>query len=141
MIRRFAALALLTALLTSTYVAVAQIDSQSLMSKAMDLLRRVQELSVKGVNVTQYAHALNTSLALIQDGRLSEAEALLKSLDYEVSKAEAGADTRYVLLTLAKYFRVGVTLLIPLAFYVFFPRLYAYLWFKVRRRWVVRGST
>jgi hypothetical protein len=36
------------------------------------------------------------------------------------------------------FLRISAIAIVPPAFYYIFPRIYAYLWYRARRKWVVR---
>jgi len=103
----------------------------------LELLGRLQGLSEKGINVTSMVSELNETLALIQDGKTGEAEAKLAEIQSSVSSLEAVAQDRYLAMTAEKYGEVIAFLSIPVLFYIFFPRIYLRIWFRMRRRWAV----
>lgn len=55
-----------------------------------------------------------------------------------VEKAVKGAGETYSRLLLLKATTVALLASIPIAVYLLLPRAYLYLWFRVRRKWVVR---
>jgi len=103
----------------------------------LELLGRLQGLSEKGINVTSIALELNETIALIQDGKIGEAEAKLTEIQSNVSNLEAVAQDRYLTMMAEKYGEVAAFLSIPVLFYIFFPRIYLRIWFRMRRRWAV----
>jgi len=103
----------------------------------LELLGKLQSLSEKGINVTAMVSELNETLALIQDGRTGEAEAKLAEIQSSVSSLEAVAQDRYLAMMAEKYGEVIAFLSIPVLFYIFFPRIYLRIWFRMKRRWAV----
>jgi hypothetical protein len=132
---------LLLVIIHSFIIVSGESDSSTLLNEALSLLARIQKLAGKNINVTDLTVQLNESLMLLQEGRITEAKSLLDRLENEVAVLEASADTYYMWGIIMKYLRVALALSIPLLFYLFFPRLYIYLWFRLRRRWVIRESS
>jgi len=116
-------------------------DVDQVISEALDLLKRVQKLSSKGLNVTALVSELDDVVELAQSGEVRLAEAKLSSLRERVVELESIADRIYLASTILKYVKIAGVLSIPIIFYLLFPRLYLYLWFRARRRWIVREST
>lgn len=138
----FTMLSMLLLVIIQPFIIVSgEADSSTLINEALSLLTRIQKLAGKNINVTDLTVQLNESLRLLQEGRITEAESLLERLEDEVAVLEASADTYYMWGIIMKYVRVALVLSIPLLFYLFFPRLYIYLWFRLRRRWVIRESS
>lgn len=135
------ALIILISFLPSSSPVLGGVDEQSLTFKALNLLHRLQVLSDRGFNVSVYIGMLNDALNLIQDGRLGDAEILLDEIEVEVVELEGIADQHYTWMKVLKYTRIALILLIPLLFYLLFPRIYIYLWFRFRRGWIVHGSS
>jgi len=115
-------------------------DAQQIVDDALRVLEKLQVLSEKGVNVSKLVEELNEALDLAQAGDLESAKSKLASVEDEVSRLEAEADRYYAVSTAVKYAKVVGLLLIPVAFFFLFPRVYLYIWFRSRRRWVVGGS-
>ncbi|AFL66811.1 hypothetical protein [Desulfurococcus amylolyticus] len=132
---------LLLVVIQSFIIVSGEADSSTLINEALSLLARIQRLAGKNINVTDLTVQLNESLRLLQEGRITEAKSLLDRLEDEVAVLEASADTYYMWGIIMKYMRVALVLSIPLLFYLFFPRLYIYLWFRLKRRWVIRESS
>jgi len=126
--------------LTTAPLCRAENSAQQIIDEALGVLERLQALSEKGLNVSKLAEELNEALDLAQAGDLESAKSKLASVEDEVSRLEAEADRYYAVSTAVKYAKVVGLLLIPVAFFFLFPRVYLYIWFKSRRRWVVGGS-
>ncbi len=140
---KLAALAIIIAILSpvvSQPVHASLDPGDPLLQEAMDLLSRIKELSKMEVNVTGLVHELNKSIALLQEGRREEARQILDELNDSVSRYEDAARSHYLRVRLYKYSIVWGLLSIPVLFYLLFPRIYLYLWFRWRRRWIVGGS-
>jgi len=110
------------------------------MPRIIDLARRLQALSEKGINVSSLTSELNEAVSMLQDGEVDAALNLLDRVENEVCGLEATVDSYYMYSTIARYARVAAVLSTPVLFYLLFPRIYVYIWFKARRRWIMRGS-
>ena len=111
-----------------------------LVREALALLSRIQYLEEKGVNTTTLARGLNKTFALIQAGRLGEAYQELRRVAAETSRLEETATQHYLYTTASKAAVIAALLLVPVLFYLYFPRLYARLWLWLHRRWLVDES-
>lgn len=139
-----AALVIIVALSTAPLQVAYSADNNTgeLIVRSLQLLKRLQYLESRHVNVTGLVDEVNTALQLAQKGNTGEAEKILSNVEAEVSKLEPQAETHYKMYIAVKTLEVTVVLSIPILFYYGFPRLYLYTWFRLRRRWQVRdGST
>ena len=113
-----------------------------IIDRSLNLLKHLQYLESRHENVTQLVIQVNTAVQLAQQGNTSTAEKILDNVEANVSKLEAGAETHYKIYLAIKTAEVATVLSIPVLFYYGFPRLYLYIWLRVRRRWQVKdGST
>jgi hypothetical protein len=88
--------------------------------------------------VTDAVRLLDNAVKAFEDGNYSEAFRLLNASLNRIAELEAVADRIYMLNLFTKALIIAILTAIPLLIYVFLPRLYLYLWFRSRRRWVVR---
>jgi len=139
---RLLAVALLAALALSLIPSLATGDESidQYMPRIIDLARRLQALSEKGINVSSLTSELNEAVSMLQDGEVDTALNLLDRVESEVRGLEATADSYYMYSTIARYARVVAVLSTPVLFYLLFPRIYIYIWFKTRKRWIMRES-
>ncbi|MEM4903221.1 MAG: hypothetical protein QXK25_07140, partial [Ignisphaera sp.] len=77
----------------------------------------------------------------IQNNRTEYAKLLLLNLSTEVEYLRERAPTIVMYKNIAKMSMVVAIASIPLILYIVFPRLYIYVWFKARRRWVVKTES
>jgi hypothetical protein len=103
-----------------------------------DLVHRLRELSAKGVNVTPVLVKLDEAIAAYERGDVESAERALDEAISVLSELEARADEVYRFIVLSKVLAVAGLVSIPILVYTLLPRVYLYLWFKTRRRWLVR---
>ena len=98
----------------------------------------LESLSREGMNVSEPIHLLNSALALYRENKTEEAEKLLKQALERLRELENELPSYKFWRDLKLYSSIVVMALIPIAFYYFFPRVYAFSWYKTRRKWVVR---
>ncbi len=130
-------------LIASTTLNAASAPSrEEILERSLNILKRLQYLESRHENVTQLVNQVNTAVQLAQKGNISTAEKILDNVEANVSRLETGAETHYKIYIAVKTAEVATVLSIPVLFYYGFPRLYLYIWFRVRRRWQVKdGST
>lgn len=132
---------LLILTLTASEIALASSGGE-LVDRSLRLLKRLQYLESRHENVTRLVDEVNMAVQLAQQGNASMAERILDSVEADVSKLEASVAAHYNVYITVKASEVAVILSIPVLFYYGFPRLYLYIWFRLRRRWYVKdGST
>ena len=101
----------------------------------------VVELGRLGIDVSGLVSKLSVALDLISDGSpdsLSKAESLINDVRSEVYRLKSEANYYIMYRSLYKYSIIAVLALIPLATYYLLPRIYLIIWFRLRRRWVVK---
>ena len=101
----------------------------------------VVELGRLGIDVSGLVSKLSVALDLISDGSpdsLSKAESLINDVRSEVYRLKSEANYYVMYRSLYKYSIIAVLVLIPLAIYYLLPRIYLIIWFRLRRRWVVK---
>ena len=103
------------------------------------LVEEAGKLYSKGVDVTMVIEKLDNAIALYESGRVDEAYAALSEARSMIMDLSSVADQVYYYNTLVKAVTVAVLAVIPIAIYLLLPRIYLYVWFKTRRKWIVRG--
>ncbi|MEM4752444.1 MAG: hypothetical protein QXR55_02980 [Sulfolobales archaeon] len=107
----------------------------------LSIYKELVELSTLGIDVSDLIKELSVILELMDDGSnesITKAESLLKDIRtrLEILKSKASYEILYV--NLIKYSSITLLALIPVATYLLLPRVYLKVWFKVRKRWVIR---
>lgn len=104
----------------------------------LNTYREVAVLGREGLNVSMLVEKLSRALVLIDRGRLDEALSIIDEVDREL-RVHRGKEN-YLLLTKHAYKVASILLIgsIPILFYIVFPRLYLEVWFRTRKRWIVR---
>jgi len=104
-----------------------------------DILDKAKNLYMKGVNVTDVVRKLDEVVELYERGDIDRARDILNDTEVEVLELEKIADNVYRSIVISKAITIAFLVSIPVAVYYFLPRVYLYIWFKLRRRWLVRG--
>ncbi|MEM0004419.1 MAG: hypothetical protein QXE10_01365 [Desulfurococcaceae archaeon] len=98
----------------------------------------VVKLAEKGLDVTHLVEELKKAHYLLLNNETSEAALLLSSIKDEVKKLENNAPSLILYMNASKALLVALLASMPLLVYILLPRLYLYLWFKTRRKWVIK---
>ncbi len=144
MMRKLGAIPVLAlVLITLTgYPGLAQSPTENdVLGESLSILKRLQTLESRHINVTPLVEELNTAVQLAQNGDAGSAEKMIRDVESKVARLEAGSETHYRVYMAVKTAEVAVLLSAPLLFYFGFPRLYLYIWFRVRRRWIVKNGS
>ncbi len=126
-------LALTALLLTSTIVAFCD----SLDDRISVLLKDLEYLNSKGVDVSKVVKDLNAVVKLYEANRIEEAMSLLNNVSLEVKVLKSQAENVYLRNAVVRYGAIAFTLSIPVIAYFAIPRIYLYIWFKLHRSWIV----
>lgn len=105
--------------------------------KFLSIYGRVVDLALKGIDVHQYVVALNEALQLLESNKSEEAVELMNRIDSDLRELESRAGNIVFTKTLSKYTTATAILSLPAIVYFLLPRLYIYVWFRSRRRWVL----
>jgi len=135
-IRLHALLVILFLMVLVVHASVEDVEKEFL-----SIYKELVELSTLGIDVSDLIKELSVILELMDDGSnesITKAESLLKDIRtrLEILKSKASYEILYV--NLIKYSSITLLALIPVATYLLLPRVYLKVWFKVRKRWVIR---
>ena len=128
---------ILLTLLTSIVLQSAIVSCGDPYEKFLDLYGRIADLALKGINVSQYVTVLKNVLQLLEANRSEEAMELMIGIEANLSELESKADNIVFSQTVIKYAAAAAILSLPALVYLLLPRLYIYVWFKSRKRWVL----
>jgi hypothetical protein len=108
-----------------------------------DYAVRLKKLSSEGMNTSEAERFIKNALLLLGKGDLTEEEVAwirsnLTAADQEIRRLEGEFQSYMFWKTAGIVVRVTLLLSIPVVTYVFLPRLWAYVWFKTRGKWIVR---
>ena len=101
------------------------------------LVEKAGELYSKGLNITVVLGKLNRAIALYEEGDVEDANMLLSEVNSLIGDMRALADRVYLVNMVIKVVTVLVLAVIPLAVYFLLPRIYLYVWYKTRRKWIL----
>ncbi|MEM1916461.1 MAG: hypothetical protein QXU00_04180 [Ignisphaera sp.] len=107
----------------------------------LKLYIEVADLARKGIDVSYIVCKLKEVHEAIQNNRTEYAKLLLLNLSIEVEYLRERAPTIVMYKNIAKISMVVAIASIPLILYIVFPRLYIYVWFKARRKWVIKTES
>lgn len=128
---------ILLTLLTSIVLQSAIVSCGDPYEKFLDLYGRIVDLALKGINVSQYVTVLKNVLQLLEANRSEEAMELMIGIEANLSELESKAGNIVFSQTVIKYATAAAILSLPALVYLLLPRLYVYVWFKSRKRWVL----
>ena len=137
-------IAVIVFLLQSQSIYAQQIDPGSLFREALELAYRLQKLGGEGIDISRLADKLNSVLVAIDSCGPQDIECLLSAretleeLREEVESLEREAPSIVMWRNIELGARIALLALAPVAFYIGFPRLYSWWWFRSRRGWIVR---
>ncbi len=98
----------------------------------------IELLSREGMNVSRQVDLLNSALSLYRQGKVEEADNLVNKALNELISLQEELPSYTFWRDLWLLLRTSAIASVPLAFYYIFPRIYAYLWYRARRNWIVR---
>jgi len=101
------------------------------------LVEEAGELHSKGLDVTEILEKLNNAIALYEEGSVEDANRLLREVKSLIENSRIIANSVYLTNIVIKIVTISILIAIPLVVYFLLPRLYLYLWYKSRKKWVV----
>ena len=97
----------------------------------------VVELSSVGMNVSKHLPGLQKAYEYLEKGDYASAENILDNLLPSLTKLYEEKDSFVFWNNFRKIALATVIGSFPVLFYYFFPRIYLWIWYKVREEWVV----
>lgn len=104
-----------------------------------DLVDDIEYLSSRGVDVSQVIRILNEAHELIVENRLDEAKILVDNAKNTISQLHRESNVVYQKIILEKVLKITSFASLPFIVYFTLPRIYLYLWYRPRRKWLVSG--
>lgn len=101
------------------------------------IMRDLEYLHGKGLDVEPVIKTLNKAIEVYYENNVVEAHEYLEKAKHLVEELKSTAETVYLTSLLTKTCIVTALASTPLVVYLVLPRLYLYLWFKSRRKWIV----
>ena len=106
--------------------------------RLVNIYVRVYRLGKSGINVSSVVDLLNRVEDRLGSGDLTGASNLLDEAESMVSRLEESSGDILFWMNIYRYGAAAILISIPILAYIFIPRLYLMLWFRLRRRWLVR---
>ena len=124
-------------LILSSIAILPVVFSSDFDSEISVLVEKAGELYSKGLNITVVLEKLNRAIALYEEGDVEDANMLLSEVNSLIGDMRVLADRVYLVNMVIKIVTVLVLAVIPLAVYFLLPRIYLYVWYKTRRKWIL----
>ncbi len=100
--------------------------------------RKILLLNIIGYNTSYLVFELDKALKLILNGNTSEAYTLLNNINDRADKLLTYSDKYVLSIIVYKTIVSGLILSIPIMFYLLYPKTYLYLWYRLKKEWVVK---
>ncbi|MEM0378705.1 MAG: hypothetical protein QXP68_06690 [Thermosphaera sp.] len=120
-------------------------DEQEYLSIIESYARRLKKLSIVGMNTSEAEQYISNALSLLNKGELTieEKEWITGNLTLAGIFIDR-LEENYPSFIFWRNLEVTLTILglisIPILTYVLLPRVWALVWFKTRRKWIVKRS-
>ncbi|MEL9999719.1 MAG: hypothetical protein QXY82_00145 [Desulfurococcaceae archaeon] len=128
------AMLLLTFLLLVTPVSRAQ---EGFPDEIASVMRDLEYLHSRGLDLEPVIEALNKAIEAYYKNDVAEAREYLERAKHLVEELKPVAETVHLVNLLTRICTVIALASIPLVVYFALPRLYLYLWFTSRKKWIV----
>ncbi len=102
------------------------------------LISELNYLRGRGLDISNLTARLSEAVKAYYSGDVNLTLKLVGDVRSEVSMLKDVAEVTYLRLTIAKYVTIASLLSTPIITYFLLPTVYAYIWYYLRRRWVVR---
>lgn len=110
------------------------IYADDIYSEFLDLYTEVAKLAQQGIDVSSIVEKLREAHDALTSGGNPDLSVIRAEIDYV--KREASKMILYQ--NLVKGFSIVGLISVPILIYLLLPRIYLYMWYKSRRRWVVK---
>ena len=113
-------------------------EETSIDEKIKEAYKIVYKLGKMGINVRDFVDKLNEAQKLIEEHHYDEAEKLVDEVLEDAKRLEEQAPSIVFWRDFTKAMTVVGLASIPVATYLFLPRIYLDMWYKLKRKWVVK---
>ncbi len=119
---------------------VYSIDSMSeIDSLVSSIMKDLEYLESREVNVSSLIHRVNEDIkGLEKDPGNATYIKDLESIRDEIKALKSDAENIYIINNIIRYSTAVGIGLVPVAVYILLPRIYLYIWYRTRRRWIVQ---
>ncbi len=101
------------------------------------IVRDLEYLSDRGVDVSGIVRDLNMAIRLYGENHTDDAMGILSNISSRVEELKSIAGDIYLRNAVARYGAIVLILSIPIIAYITIPRIYLYIWFKLHGNWLV----
>ncbi|AFH42523.1 hypothetical protein IOK49_03455 [Fervidicoccus fontis] len=132
---------ILLIVIISPFIIVSSQSSEDVIgtnSTITQLLGEIVYLYDHGVNVSQLVNKLNYAVKLEQEGNITASSLIISQLQENISALMPSAESNYYKIIALKIIEIILLLSIPVLTYVFLPRIYLSIWYRSRRKWLVK---
>jgi len=143
MIRTFLYLLMLTLSLTIIHqmiiLAYSGDNLSEIDSLVSTIMKDLEYLESREVNVSSLIQRVNEDIkGLEKDPGNATYIKDLESIREEIKALKSDAENIYIINNIIRYSTAVGIGLVPIAVYILLPRIYLYIWYRTRRRWIVQ---
>ena len=143
MIRTFLYLLMLTLSLTIIHqmiiLAYSGDNLSEIDSLVSTIMKDLEYLESRKVNVTSLIQRVNEDIkGLEKDPGNATYIKELESIREKIKALKSDAENIYIINNIIRYSTAVGIGLVPVAVYILLPRIYLYIWYRTRRRWIVQ---
>lgn len=118
-------------------------ESRELWNLLIKVYSKVEFLGSQGINVTSLVDNLNRALELIEKGdneSLIEAYNIITFVNTSCNHLMEELPDIVMWRNIRIYSTIGLLASLPILLYIFLPRIYLYVWYNSRKKWVVQEN-
>ncbi|MEM1773306.1 MAG: hypothetical protein QXQ71_05760 [Desulfurococcaceae archaeon] len=120
-------------------------EIEDYLNRVKSIVAALERVSREGMDTSRVEYYLNNALGLLSKGNLTPLEeewvrGNLSFAEEELSSLLTNLDSYVFWRNIKLGLTIGFIASIPLLTYFFLPRTWAYIWFKTRRKWVVKKN-
>ena len=108
-------------------------------SLVSSIMKDLEYLESREVNVSSLIHRVDEDIkGLEKDPGNATYIKDLESIREEIKALKSDAENIYIINNIIRYSTAVGIGLVPVAVYILLPRIYLYIWYRTRRRWIVQ---
>jgi len=108
-------------------------------SLVSSIMKDLEYLESREVNVSSLIHRVDEDIkGLEKDPGNATYIKDLESIRDEIKALKSDAENIYIINNIIRYSTAVGIGLVPVAVYILLPRIYLYIWYKTRRKWIVQ---
>lgn len=103
----------------------------------MDIVKNLESLYSSYVNISRAIELTHMLITSCDMGNTNSSASLVDEIYKEINRLRRVSGAKYIEVVSSKI-AVGISILsMPFLIYFLLPKIYLYIWFKTRRRWLV----